>query len=311
VIPTAQELAAYTLERQHPLTRNWVDDETRLKLLTELHAGLDVLLAEDRSIAESRIERLAPGTPVDAMLNHWVAIGDDLHAMLSMRFEGLDVTKPFVDASPLSRPLEPCDLPGLAAAAMDIYRVHNPRHVRLWSSEPIDAFLGSQRDRRFLGAPLSDLQPHDVPAGLALVPTAVVDHYDEAEAAYNAVDQDHPEHPRQASLASRESLQDSADDGLLFDITMNGTWAGYSAVQTDSDDTLGLPSYVVRDVFLAKPFRGEGLGRHLAPLLAQSLPEQSNILLGAIHANNTGARNAALAAGRQDVGGWLLVPTAE
>ncbi|MEV8374349.1 GNAT family N-acetyltransferase [Kribbella sp. NPDC056861] len=308
MIPTAQELAAYTLERQHPLTRQWVDDETRLALLTNQHAELDVLLAEDKSIAEARIARLAPGTPVDAMLNHWVAIGDDLHAMLSMRFEGMDVTKPFVDASPLSRPLESRDLPGLAGAAREVYQVHSPRHVRLWSSEPVDAFPGAQRDRRFLGAPLTDLRPHDVPAGLALVPATGVDHYDEAVAAYAAVDEDHPEHPGQASLASQEDLQDSADAGLLFDITMNGTWAGYSAAYTDSEDTLGVPSYVVRDVLLAKPFRGQGLGRHLAPLLAQSLPEQSHILLGAIHANNTGARTAALTAGRQDVGGWLLQP---
>ncbi|WBQ06283.1 hypothetical protein [Kribbella sp. CA-293567] len=215
MIPSAAELAAYTLERQHPLTRQWVDDETRLELLTEQHAGLDVLLAQDRSIAESRIERLAPGTPVDAMLNHWVLVGNDLHAMLSMRFEGLDVTKPFVDASPLSRPLEPRDLSGLAAAAMEIYRVHRPRYVRLWSSEPIDAFPGTQRDRRFLGAPIADLQPYGVPGGLALTPAATVDHYDEALAAYAAVDRDHPAHSEQASLASLESLQDSADQGLL------------------------------------------------------------------------------------------------
>ncbi|WBQ06284.1 hypothetical protein [Kribbella sp. CA-293567] len=89
---------------------------------------------------------------------------------------------------------------------------------------------------------------------------------------------------------------------------MNGAWAGYSAACTDSDDTLGLPSYVVLDVLLTKSFRGQGLGRHLAPLLAQSLPRQSHILLGAVHADNHGARTAALAAGRHDLGGWLLKP---
>jgi hypothetical protein len=152
VIPDPWELAAYTLERQHPLTRKWVDDQTRLALLAEQHAALDILLATDRSIAESRVERMAPGTPVDAMLNHWVAVGDDLHAMLSMRFEGLDITKP-----------------------------------------------------------------------------------------------------------------------------VDGVWAGYVGALTESEEALALPNYFP-------------------------------ILIGTIHANNTGATTAATQAGRQDIGGWLLQP---
>jgi hypothetical protein len=43
VIPTPEELAGYTLERQHPVTRKWVDDDTRLALLAEQHAGVDLL----------------------------------------------------------------------------------------------------------------------------------------------------------------------------------------------------------------------------------------------------------------------------
>jgi GNAT superfamily N-acetyltransferase len=308
VIPDALELAAYSLERQHPLTRKWVDDETRLGLLAELHAGVDILLATDRSIAESRVERLAPGTPVDAMLNYWVAVGDDLFAMFSMRFERLDVTKPFVDASPLSRPLETRDLPGLAAAAREIYGIHRPRYVRLWSSEAVDAFPGAVRDRRQFAALIKDLQPRNVPPGLVLTPAKDLDHYEDAQRAYDAVDQAHPDHPVQSRLQSKESLEESVEAGLLFDITVDGVWAGYVGALTESEEALGLPAYVVEELILTPEFRGQGLGAHLSTLMAQALPPTHPILIGTIHANNTGATTAATHAGRQDIGGWLLQP---
>ncbi|WP_328329652.1 GNAT family N-acetyltransferase [Kribbella sp. NBC_00382] len=308
MIPDPWELAAYTLERQHPLTRKWVDDETRLGLLAELHAGVDVLLATDRSIAESRVERMAPGTPVDAMLNHWVAVGDDLSAMLSMRFEGLDVTKPFVDASPLSRPLESRDLPALAAVARDFYGIHHPRYVRLWSSEPVDAFPGAVRDRRQFAALITDLQPRNVPPGLVLTPAKALDHYEDAVRAYAAVDESHPDHQAQAQLQSKENLEESVEAGLLFDITVDGVWAGYVSALTESEEALALPAYVVEELILTPTYRGQGLGTHLSTLMAQSLPTTHPILIGTIHANNTGATTAATRAGRQDIGGWLLQP---
>ncbi len=306
MIPTAEQLARYTLERQHPITRTWVDDATRLAVLAEEHAALDILLAEDLDVAAQRAERLTPGKPAESMLNRWVAVGNDLHAMLSMRFEGMDVTKPFVDATPMTRSPLPSDLPALAAIAQEVYGIHNPRYVRLWSAEP--DVPGTQPDRRFLAAPISELQPHDVPPGLVLVPAKAVEHYDEARRAYDAVDADHPHHADEASLQDRDDLEEAAAEGLLFDVTVNGEWAGYTAAVIKPDDALGLPAYVVLELVLAKPYRGHGYGPHLSTLLAQALPDPTRILIGTIHADNHGARTAALTAGRHDIGGWLQLP---
>jgi GNAT superfamily N-acetyltransferase len=306
VIPSAEELARYTLERQHPLTRTWVDDARRLAILTEEHAALDILLAEDLEIAAQRAARLAPGKPAESMLNRWVAVGNDLEAMFSIRFENMNLSKPFVDATPMSRSPEPRDLPALAAAALEYYGTHNPLYLRLWSA---DAGLdGTAPDRRFLAAPISELQPHDVPPGLALRPAKTVEHYDEARYAYEAVDADHPHHTEEATIQDLEDLRESADDGLLFDITVNDDWAGYAAAVIKPDDALGLPAYVVRELVLAPQHRGHGYGPHLSTLLAQALPDPTRILIGTIHSANQGARTAALTAGRHDIGGWLQLP---
>jgi GNAT superfamily N-acetyltransferase len=303
-----RELAEFTLEQQHPVTREWVDDATRLAGLTKQHEELDVLLATDLEIASLRASRFAPGYPPETMLNYWVPAGDDLFAMLSMRFENGDVTKPFADASHLSRPLETRDLEPLAFAAYNTYGMHNPRYLRLWSAEPVDVFPGSARDRRQFAAPIKDLQPCDVPPGLVLTPAKDLEHYEDAQRAYNAVDQDHPDHPVQAGIQSRGSLEETVAAGMLFDVTVDGVWAGYVGALIESEETLALPAYVVQELILAPEFRGRGLGTHLSTLMAQALPDTHPILIGTIHANNNGATTAATKAGRQDIGGWLQAP---
>ncbi|WP_405062292.1 GNAT family N-acetyltransferase [Kribbella sp. NBC_01505] len=302
---TAAELAGFTLARQHPLTRGWADDETRLRLLTESHEDPDILLANSLEVAELRTERFAPGQPVESMLNYWLPSGD-LHAMFSMRFEGGDTTKPFVDATPMTRSPQPEDLQALKQSALEIYGMHKPRYLRLWSADP--ELPGTEPDRRFLAAPIRELRPTDVPSGLELKQVATVDHYDEAKQAYADVDAQHPHHVVEAGIQDREDLQETADEGLLFDITVHGEWAGYAAAVVKPEDSLGLPAYVVRDLILTKKHRGHGYGRHLSHLLAQALPDPTHVLIGTIHAANHGARTAALTAGRQEIGAWLQLP---
>ncbi|MFK4082496.1 GNAT family N-acetyltransferase [Kribbella sp. NPDC020789] len=302
---TAAELATYTLERQHPLTRAWVDDETRLQLLTELHEEPDVLLANSLEIAELRAERFAPGQPAESMLNYWLPAGD-LHAMFSMRFEGGDPAKPFVDATAMTRSPHPDDFRALTATALDVYGMHHPRYLRLWTAAP--ALPGTSPDRRFLAAPIRELRPTDVPPGLELEQAASADHYAEAQQAYDDVDADHPHHVEEAAIQDREDLEEAAETGLLFDVTVHGEWAGYAAAVIKPEDALGLPAYVVRDLLLTKKHRGNGYGRHLSRLLAAALPDPTQILIGTIHSANQGARTAALQAGRHDIGGWVQLP---
>ncbi len=307
-VPAARELAGYSLEAQHPLTRRWVDDSTHLDLLTEWHQ-LDVQLATDLDIAAVRVARFAPGHPPEAMLNRWVPVAEDLHAMLSMRYASGNPHKPFVDATPLSRPLRTDDLPLLARAADRTYGPLDPRYLRLWSTAPPGSFVGTDPDKRCLAAPIRSLREgfgQRIPVELAISPALTLDEYDQAQRAYDAVDTAYPEHPEQAALQDREDLQHSVSDGTLFDVTVDGTWAGYVAATIDSEN-LGLPARVVQEIILAPDFRGRGYGAHLSTLLARALPDQPPILIGSIHAANRGALQAAERAGRIDVGGWIQV----
>lgn len=305
-MPTATELAAYSLPAQHPITRTWVADDVRRVLLAEQHA-MDVVLATDLAIAAQRAERFAPGHPPELLLNRWTPVGE-LNAMLSMRYEGGDPAKPFVDATPLSRAVGADDLQPLAEAARAAYGVLGPRYLRLWSAEPIGHFGGTLVDRRFLAGKVEELRNQlKVPGELRFAPTTTMDNYPRAVAAYEAVDQAHPDHPDQARIETAEDLAESIDAGLLFDVLVDGEWAGYVGAHVN-DETLGLPAYVVQEFILDPAYRGRGYGRYLPALLARALPDDKPILLGVIHANNRSALEAAKASGRADVGGWFQLP---
>jgi len=306
-LPNAQELAVYTLAIQHPITRTWVPDVERLRRLAENHE-LDVLLAVDTDIAARRATRFAPHLPSEALLNRWVEVSDDLCAMMSIRFEGEDAEKPFVDSTPLSRAVTHADLSVLASVAQESFARLRPRYLRLWSAESPGYFAECAPDKRFVAAKIEALSQGSitVPSALALRPASSVANYDHARHAYDAMRNLHPEHAGQASLQSEEDLRESAESGMLFEVLIDGRWAGYVSAICNSD-SLGLPGYVVQELILAPEHRGRGYGPHLTTLLARSLPESESVLVGTIHANNRGAMQAALSAGRVDVGGWFQV----
>ena len=308
-LPTAADLARMSLAAQHPLTRGWVDDAARLDLLAEEHA-FDLQLATDLELAGERAVHFRPALGAATFLNRWVTARPDLEAMLSLRFEGLDPEKPFVDASLTSRPVVGADLPALLAVGREVYGAFEPPRLRIWSSAPLEEWTAAlphlRSDQRVLAAPLAELRDKEVPAGLTLRPTRDLTHSAEAQAAYGAVDAAHPAHVGQARLLDEESLQQAIDARTMFDVLWQGEWSGY--VATLPETQLGLPAQVVQELLLAPHARGRGFGPALSTLLARALPDDGRVLSGTIHGENRGAREAALRVGRHDVGGWLWVP---
>ena len=312
-LPTALQLAAVTLAMQHPLTRSWDPGDERLPRLARAHED-DLDLASNLEMAAFRASYFAfPGLDAPAYLNRWQPVSADLNALLSIRFEGLNRERPFVDLSGLSRPWNVADLPALKRAALEVYGIFAPLYLRLFSSAPVGALPGLGRDRRFVAAPVTELAglKTTIPPELNLRPTEDDRHLVQAKAAYAALDVQHPAHARQAQILDAEQLQEAIDAGLMFDVLVQGEWAGYAGVHPDED--LGLPSYSVQELLLSPAFRGRGSGAHLTTLLTRAIlaarPEEpGRVLFGTIHPDNTGAYPAALRAGRTDVGGWVQLP---
>ncbi len=302
-LPPAAELARFSLAEQHPLTLNWCPEPERLANLAEEHA-FDLQLATDLELAGKRAEFINVGPPAQAYLNRWVTVSPGLDAMLSIRFKGMDVGKPFVDVSVTSRPVLAQDFPALIESALRKYGDFHPLRIRIWSAA--ETFADLRPDQRVLAAPLAELGGREAAPGLRLKPTADLSHYADAQAAYAAVDAAHPKHPGQAGLLSEEDLQDTINAGTMFDVVWCGGWSGYAG--TLPEIQLGLSAQVIQEMLLAPHARGHGFGSSLSTLLARHLPADGRVLSGTIHGENRGAQMAARRAGRHDIGGWWWVP---
>ncbi|CAM4008697.1 hypothetical protein [Deinococcus marmoris] len=202
-LPTAAELARFSLAAQHPLTLNWCPESEQLANLAGEHA-FDLQLVTDLELAGKRAEYINVGPPAEAYLNRWVTVSPGLNAMLSIRFKGMDVGKPFVDVSVTSRPVTVADLPTLIGAAGHEYGDFHPPRLRIWSAA--GTFPNLRPDQRVLAAPLAELGGGEVAPGLSLKPTADLSNYADAQAAYAAVDAAHPKHPGQAGLLSEQEF---------------------------------------------------------------------------------------------------------
>jgi GNAT superfamily N-acetyltransferase len=296
---------------QSPVLDDWLPPAERLSRLAAAHED-DRNMATDMRMAEFRAKYFGfAGLDAPAYLDRWCPVSADLNAWLSLRFEGRVRSLPFVELSGSSRPWTPADLPALGQVAREVYVAFAPRYLRLLSGQAAGSVRGLAHDRRFLAAPLRDLAAVRtlIPAELTLRLTDDDRHLAQAEAAYAALNAQHPAHTGQAGILSAEDLAECVRARLMYDVLVGETWAGYAGVLPD--EKLGLEVYTVQELLLTPGARGRGYGPHLTTLLARALladAEQGRVLFGTIHADNAGAYPAALRAGRLDVGGWAQLP---
>ena len=134
--------------------------------------------------------------------------------------------------------------------------------------------------------------------------------YGDYAAVYGELQDEHPELREVVRLEPEEDMQGYLDDGYVFEIFVEGRWAGVTAVDTDVQR--GLSGLCVTEIILAKAFRAQGLGsavqRRLASELVKHCVSEDTLLFGTIGEANLPARRAAERAGRVDLGGRVWVP---
>jgi GNAT superfamily N-acetyltransferase len=295
----------------HPRIRSWVPDaNARLEALREELewwvevAGADLEYARD-------YRRLQPqsGAPAERYLDRWLQAGDDLSVQAGPRYRSRDATTPFVGIVGANRPFVQSDLPDLRALAAREFAEFEPLYVLVWTAHPARHWRGTDADARLLAGRLGDLRAHDIPAELTARPLSTVsaadyERYTQMHAAHARRNPDHLLHTRPNR---HDDLSAHARDGALIAVEVHGEWAGVMAARLDVAS--GMHGVTVSELILDPAFAGRGYGRHLSALLARNVPQpDERFLFGTIHADNLPAYRAARAAGREDVGGEVIVP---
>ncbi len=301
-LPPLDLLVAASDAGLHPWVHAHVPEAVRRAALTD-ELGSVLRRAQDLEHARAYAEA-APqsGEPPEAYLDRWLTLPDGAHVLAGPRYLGRDPDLPFVGVPAADRPLRPDDRAGLVAVARTAFAAFRPGFVMVTTADPVDAWPGAGSELRQVVGLLGGLRARDTPPGLATRPRADTACYDRYRAIHEAHVAADPRHGRHTRCEDEEDLARLAAAGLLHDVLVDGSWAGLLAAEPDG--RRGVRGATVVELLLEPTHRGRGLGRHLSALLARALPlPDEECLLGTIHADNTPAYRAALAAGRHDVGG--------
>jgi hypothetical protein len=307
-LPTIDVLVDAADAGLHPWVHQHVSEpERRSALAEELGFWLDTA-ARDLAWATSFAE-VAPqsGEPPASYLDRWLPLRTGGHVLVGPRYLGRDPDLPFLGVSASDRPLVAGDAEALVEIARRDFAAFRQKFVLPTTSEVIGAWPGTRPEHRQLVGLLGDLRRRSTPPELSAVPRADLAFYDRYQQLYDDDVARDPAHARHTRTESREDLQELAGQGLLFDVEVDGAWAGIVAAEPDA--RRGVRGATVIELILDHRFRGRGYGKHLSTLLARGVPlPDDQCLMGTIHADNRTSYRSARAAGRVDVGGEIVVP---
>ncbi|SBN61632.1 hypothetical protein GA0004736_0519 [Curtobacterium sp. 9128] len=251
--------------------------------------------------------RDAVGLPVQDPLrwaNRVVELPSGGWAVTGIRFRGRDLAKPFVDV--IATSVAP-DASGLAelGATLDAhaefaplcFRVALPGDAR-GDQAPVSSAFAARPDQLVVAAPLAAIRARQPVSGsVELRATSAESAAARVRSMYDDVRVHEPRLDQWATPSDVATLQDAEEEGLLFDVVIEGRVAG--VVAASREDARGFTGYSVEEIVLDDAHRGRGYGPVVLHCLADRLPDGgSDVLWGHINAGNTRSLRNALASGR-------------
>ncbi|MFC4455530.1 GNAT family N-acetyltransferase [Deinococcus sonorensis] len=303
------------LAQAAPMLSRWFSpDQLRATLREDLHPELE-RRSSDALAALYRQHAPVEGVDHDSAYKNRILTVPPLGtALVGIRFRGMDLARPFVTAAATTRLPDEAGLTEAAALLRQEFEAFRPRHLRLFvpAGVPIDLSAlppGSHWDHHLLAAPVTELRARPLPAFHARVQLQVppdMGFYPQYVQAYEALFAANPSHREFTHAEAEEDLEELRQEGLVFEVRVDGAWAGVVAACRSSEQ--GVSGFVVTEMFLDAAHRGQGLGPAVGRHLLDRLPAESgDTLFGTIHHDNLPARRSAERGGRTDVGAFLWV----
>jgi hypothetical protein len=287
------------------VVRGWYEED---RLLRQLRSGLEAEAdrADDEEFGRSFRDGVGLAVETDPLqwANRRFELASGGWAVVGIRFRGLDVERPFVDVVATTAPPTEDGLAEIADAVLPSYEVFAPLALRIEPPDP--TAFGGGVDQLLVAGRVVDLRTWPRASSyddVALRPGEAGPLADLASRIYAALPAGRE---RWASAESRDSLQDCADEGLLFEVVVDGVGAG--VVAAIRDDRHGMSGFGVEELCLDSAWRGRGLAAGAVQRLVDALPaDDGDVLWGTIHPDNAPSLRNALSIGRQVVGGYVWV----
>jgi GNAT superfamily N-acetyltransferase len=310
-MPIKSDWLAWAVDQVHPQLKTWYSQ-------SQLESNLSDQLERDLDWTENLGEGFSEGMPVPgatpAMYNHRVLEVAGMQVMLGIRFRGGDINIPFVDLVRSSHAITQVQVEAICDLVRQEFAVFKPLMVRFYQPAHLGFQFdlpGSSGDKRVLAAPLTLMLEQPKPAGLERVTLRRahgLGFYERYAETYATIYKERPWLPHEAEPESLEDMREHLETGHVFEVLVDGQWAGITGAEHRSDE-FGLQGFVVLEMLLAQFARGQGLGAAVQYRLAESLQVSSvpiDVLYGTI-GNNPPMLKTAARVGRVDIGGWIWV----
>jgi L-amino acid N-acyltransferase YncA len=257
-----------------------------------------------------------------AWANRWLDLPDGGWAVAGIRFRGRDTARPFVDVVATTAPPTADGLAAVADTVVSAFDEFAPLCLRVDAPDGpalVDTLNADARferscaiDMHVVAGPVHALRHHarssaydrvQIRSGDAetLAPRVTTIYSDLAGA--------EPELATWAQPEDLESLAECAEEGLLFEVLVDGSRAGVVAAVPHDDH--GMTGFGVQELCLDPEHRGRRLAPGVVQRLVDELPAGPNdVLWGTIHPANAPSLRNALSIGRTLVGAYTWVTPA-
>ena len=247
-----------------------------------------------------------------AFLNRQVELSEGRQCIAGIRFLGMDLDKPFVDVLPNFAFNEQSTLCEVKREISTLFSDFKPRAMRLlvnnYAALPGWQKKGAIVDLYYVAGSIRLLRQKLKPSNSALSIELAqsLDFYDEYLSIFEHFHRENSDLAIHVTPESRQDLRASMEQGGLFQIKVDGKWAGLLAAERATE--CGLSGFLVREEILRQEYRGKKLAPVAMNQFIHELPaSDGDLLFGTIHSMNTPSLKTAQAVGREVVSAFVFV----
>jgi hypothetical protein len=296
------------LDSLHSKIKQWIPEDV---LVAELSTSIaDVLnwVGDEEFAAGFRAAMPVPGATQEDYGPKILTLSNSEALVAGIRFR-TDPSFSFVEVYARDYPIGNArTMATMLDHARHMFRVFSPRYLRVHvaagsTEDQIVEGAHGKTDFMTVAAPVAALQDQCPPPNMERIQLELATStafYDRYLAEYEAFHEAVPDLRDLVPVASREALEGSRAESLLYEAYVDGEWSGIIAGRGQTD--YGMRGYRIIEEVLSSPRRGCGLGPALQRQFIDRLPAADHqVLHGAIAPSNLPSLAVARRVGRTAV----------
>lgn len=277
-----------------------LDRELFIHSIRQEIESLVELMSPEVCIKRSEFFNL-PGVVPNDYEERILNVSEGLFILAGIRFQGLDVTQPFVSVLGNFKDIDLIPFDKIGELIKEEFKVFRPTcfHVSFPEEKGIPAHNFKIDRYTVMGniQAIVEQKLKSIPDKVEIKVLNDMNFYDDYVREYDMLYKNSPQLKSEVKIESLESLLEAASENLLFEVIINGKRAGVIAGYVEN--YFGLNQVCILEELLFEKYRGKGFGVYLQKAFAQKMHGCFEILWGHISQLNPSSLKTALKNGRK------------